>query len=78
MCYFAFGKSEDEVISIPRPGHRSDCTTSRELVTNGLFLAPLEADLVHKDDIITLGDRDLLTVGRKLDRSHNIRLLAYR
>jgi hypothetical protein len=25
-----------------------------------------------------LGDRDLLTVGRKLDRSHNIGLLAYR
>jgi hypothetical protein len=47
-----------------------------ELVADGLLLPPIHADLVDEDDVVALGDCDLLGVGGKLEAADEVALLA--
>lgn len=72
----AFCQSKDDLVSpVLGPDKTRDRRGHRKLVTDGLPVSPLRADLIDVDDVIALGDGDLLGVGRELDGADEVRLL---
>jgi hypothetical protein len=73
----ALSEAEEElVVSLGGPAHAGHGAVLQELVADGLLLAPLEANLVDEDDVVGLGDGDLLVVGGEADSAHDVALVV--
>jgi hypothetical protein len=46
-----------------------------ELVADGFLFSPIQADLIDEDDVVALGNSDLLGVWRELQSADEVTLL---
>ena len=58
------------------PSHAGHRGTHWEFVADGLLLSPLKPYLVDEDDVVALGNGDLLGVRRELESSDEVAFLS--
>mmetsp|Transcript_4768 Transcript_4768/g.18018 ORF Transcript_4768/g.18018 Transcript_4768/m.18018 type:complete len:423 (-) Transcript_4768:317-1585(-) len=69
----ALGQAEHQLVGVRAgPAKASDARRLGELVANRLLVLPIVPELVHENDVVALGDRQLRAVGRELDRLNNV------
>jgi hypothetical protein len=75
----ALGKAKHHLVMLHGgPAHGGDGGLLVELVADGLLVAPLLAQLVHKHDVVTLSDGQLGAVRRERHAAHQVVLCAVR